>query len=95
MVVRAMRWVGGVCRVAPVGAVLRVRVRREGRLRRRRVELVGGVLQVGRRVVVVMVVVRRGVLGHVAELSVVWVHGARRVRLHSGRVVQVGRVRGV
>lgn len=39
--------------------------------------------------------IRRGVLGHVAELGVVWVHGDRRVRLHSGRVVQVARVRGV
>lgn len=98
VVVGAVRGVGGVRgvgRVAPV-AVLRVRVRWEGWLlpvRGRRVVLVRWVLQVGRRVVVVVVVVRRGVLGHVAELGVV--HAAGRVRLRPGRVVQVGRVRGV
>lgn len=93
VVVGAVSWVGGVCRVAPV-AVLRVR--RVGRLlavRRRWVVLVRRVLQVGRRVVVVVVVVRRRVLGHVAETAVV--HGDRRVRLRPGRVVQVGGVGGV
>lgn len=73
-----------------------LRVRRVGSLlavRRGRVELVRRVLQVGRRVVVVVVVVRRGVLGHVAELGVV--HGDRCVCLRSRSVVQVGGVRGV
>lgn len=94
VVVGAVSGVGGVRRVA----VLRVRVGRVRRLlgvRGGRVELVRRVLQVGRRVVVVVVVVGRGVLGHVAELGVVRVHGARGVRLHPGRVVQVGGVRGV
>lgn len=88
-----MSRVGGEWRVAPV-AVLRVR--RVGLLlavRRGRVVLVWRVLQVGWRVIVVVVVVRRGVLGHVAELGVM--HGDRRVRLHPGGVVQVGGVRGV
>lgn len=39
--------------------------------------------------------VRRGVLCHVAELSVVGMHGNWRVRLHPGRVVQVCRMWGV
>ncbi len=40
-----------------------------------------------------VVVVRRGVLGHVAELGVV--HRNWCVCLHPGCVVQVGRVRGM
>lgn len=97
VVVGAVSRVGGVCRVASV-AVLCVRVTLVGRLlavRGGRVELVWRVLQVGRRVVVVVVVVRRGVLGHVAELGVVGVHGDWCVRLDPGRVVQVCGVRGV
>lgn len=93
MVVGAVSGVGGVCRVAPVAVLC---VRRVGRLLTVRwgwVILVRRVLQVGRRVVVVVVVVRRGVLGQVAELGVV--NGDRRVCLHPGRVVQVGGVRGV
>lgn len=90
MVVGAVSGVGGVCRVAPV-AVLRVR--RVLTVRWGWVILVRRVLQVGRRVVVVVVVVRRGVLGQVAELGVV--NGDRRVCLHPGRVVQIGGVRGV
>lgn len=47
----------------------------------------------GRWVVVVVVVVRWGVLGDVAELGVM--DGPRRLCLHSGGVVQVGGVGGV
>lgn len=57
------------------------------------VVLVWRVLQVGRRVVVVVMVVRWRVLGHVAELGVV--NGHRRVCLRPGGVVQVGGVGGV
>lgn len=95
MVVGAVNGVGGVCCVAPVAVLC---VRRVGRLlavRRGRVVLVWRVLQVSWRVVVVVVVVRRRVLGHVAELGVVWVHGDRCFCLHPGCVVQVGGVRGV
>lgn len=50
------------------------------------------VLQVCRRVEVVVMVVRRGVLRHVAELGVMWVHGALRFGVCPGRVVEVDRV---
>lgn len=79
--------------VAPVAVGCVRRVRLLLALRRRRVILVRRVLQVGRWVIVVVVVVRRGVLGHVAELAVV--NGCRRLCLHSGGVVQVGGVGGV
>lgn len=95
---RAVSGVGGGVRwVAPVpmGPVRMSRVRLLLAVRRGRVVLVRWVLQVGRRVVVVMVVIRGWVLGHVAELGVVRVHGHWSFRLHAGCVVQVGWVRGV
>lgn len=79
--------------MAPVAVLC---VRRVGRLLavgRGRKVLVWRMLQVGWRVVVVVVVVRWGVLGHVAELGMV--NGDWRLCLHPGRVVQVSRVRGV
>lgn len=94
VVVGPVSGMGRVCRVAPV-AMRCVWVRRVGRLRLGRVVLVRRVLQVGRRVVVVVVMVRRGVLSHLAELGVVRVRGCRRVCVRPGRVVQVGGVRGV
>lgn len=93
--VRWVRWVRGVGWVAPV-AVLRVRVGGEGRLLGvggRSVVLVRRVLHVGRRVVVVVVVVGRRVLPHLAELGVV--HLGLGLGVGARRVVQVGRVRRV
>lgn len=57
------------------------------------VELVRRVLKVRRRVEMVVVVIRRGVLRHVAELGVVPRGGC--VRVCPGRVVQVGWMRSV
>lgn len=57
------------------------------------VELMRRVLQVRRWVEVVVVVIRRRVLRHVAELGVV--SGGGCVRICPGRVVQVGRMRRV
>lgn len=99
MVVRCMLGVGRVRRVGRMWAVamLAVRVAVRGRGAGRRVVLVGRVLDVCWRVVVMVVVVRRGIL-HVAELSVVWVHlglGFSDGDAVAGRVVQVGRMRGV
>lgn len=96
MVVRCMLGVGGVRRVRPV-AVGTVRVAVRGRGAGRGVVLVGRVLNVRWGVVVMVVVVRRGIL-HVAKLSVVGVHlglGLSDGDAIAGRVVQVGRVRGV
>lgn len=86
-----MLGVGGVWPVA-VGTV-RVAVR--GRGAGRRVVLVRWVLNVCWGVVVMVVVVRRRIL-HVAKLSVVGVHlGLGLGDAIAGRVVQVGRVRDV
>lgn len=74
-----------VLRVGQVRRLLAVGWGREILMRR--------VLQVGRWVVMVVVVIRRGVLGYVAELAVV--NGDGCVCLRPGCVVQVGRVRGV
>lgn len=93
MVVGAVSWVGGVCWVASVAVLCMRWVGRLLAMRGLRVVLVWRVLQMGRRVIVVVMVVRRGVLGHVAELGVM--HGDRCVCLHPGSVVQVGGVRGV
>lgn len=86
----------GVGRVRPV-AVGTVRVAVRGRGAGRGVVLVGRVLNVRWGVVVMVVVVRRGIL-HVAKLGVVGVHlglGLSDGDAIAGRVVQVGRVRGV
>lgn len=95
MVVGAVSGVGGVCRVASMAVLCVSWVGRLLAVRRGRVVLVWRVLQVGRWMVVMVVVVRWGILGHVAELGVLRVHGDRRVCLHPGRMVQVGGVRGV
>lgn len=94
---RRWRWRRAV-EVATVGRVAAVAVLWVWRVlavRRRRVALVWRALQMGRWVVVMVVVVRRGILGHVAERDGVRMDGNGRVRLRSGRVVQVSRVRGV
>lgn len=87
-----------------VGAVVRVlavvRVRRgvrgggRGRAVARMLRLMVGVLRVWRRVVVVVMMVGRGVLGHLrAVLRVVPAAAAAVVLLRLGCVVQVGGVR--
>lgn len=94
VVVRCMLGVGGVRGVWPV-AVGTVRVAVRGRGAGWRVVLVGWVLNVRWGVVVMVVVVRRRIL-HVAKLSVVRVHlGLGLSDTVAGRVVQVSRVRGV
>lgn len=82
--VGGVRWVP-MLRMSLVGWLLAVRWGQ--------VVLVWRVLQVGRWVVVVVMVVRRGVLGHMAELGVM--NGDWCVCLHSGCVMQVGGMRGV
>lgn len=87
--------VRGVWRVGAVCAMAVLAMRREGGLlpmsRGWRVR-VQRVLQMGRGVKVVVVMVRWGVLSHVAELSMMGVGDQRRIRLRAGCVVEIGRV---